>query len=122
MAYNEIEIKEGKDALDRRERIIAKSGATNTENYCNLCKKQFKNSHGLAIHNAGQHKGLNLTEAKIDILEAELNRLKHDIEHPLLYKIKNGEILQEIIELSDSLDLSKEQILKLIQHKKEELK
>lgn len=122
MAYNETEIKEGKDALARRERIIHKNKSFNTENYCELCQRQFKNSHGLAIHNSGQHKGLIKTEAKIDILEAELNRIKHDIEHPLLHKLKNGMILQEIIDLSDELDLTKEQMIKLILFKKEELK
>lgn len=114
MAYGESEIKEGKNDLARRERIRAKSGTVNTSNYCSKCKQQFKNAHGLSIHNAQKH-----GNAKINELETELANLKNDKIHPIVNQVMNGNILQEILDLSESLDLSKQQMINLIKYKKE---
>lgn len=112
MAYNESEVKEGKEALERRNRLLSKAGQL--INYCTKCKKSFKNEHGLMIHNSVIHKN-----AKLEELEGELANLKNDPIHPVVHHVMNGKVLQEILDLSESLNLTREQIIQLIKFKKE---
>lgn len=123
MATNELEILDAKKEAERTARIKRKLDTQTIPkpHYCDICKRTFKNEHGLSIHNSMIHEGKRFQGTKIDELGQEVARLKNGIKHPLIINKTDKAVLNEIIELTETLNLNKVQLLDLIKLKLKKL-